>query len=187
MIAKLYVRSFYFLKQDKTTYATSFDLIQQIARQIISKVQALMRSVLNPLSLPSYIVCAFLFASYALLRILKSSVPFLSGDAEREEAKASLFSAIGDLKSLSIDNNDMCSKSCIYLTKLWNSSRAFKKADGSDMLDLRARSRLNGSHVVDAILWWREEFDPHFKVQMQNLKHSAVGKCCVCIFKITTC
>jgi predicted ATPase len=136
-----------------------------------------MRSVSNPVSLPSYIVCALLYASYALLRILKSSIAILSG--EEDEAKTSLFLAIGLMKSLSIDNNDMCSKSCMYLTQLWNSSRAFKKADGTDMLDLRARSRLNGSHVVDAILWWREEFDPHFKVQMQQLKHSALGECCM--------
>ena len=162
------------MKQDKTSYAASFDKIQQTARQTISKVKKLMRDVLNPVSIPSYIVCAFLFASYALLRILKSSIPFLSG--ERDEAKSSLFSAIALLKSLSIDSNDMCSKSCTYLNKLWNSSRAFKKADGTDMLDLRARSRLNGSHIVDAICWWREEFDPHFKVQMQNLKHSALGE-----------
>jgi hypothetical protein len=134
-----------------------------------------MRSVSNPVSLPSYIVCALLYASYALLRILKSSIVIIS--EEKEEAKTSLFLAIGLMKSLSIDNNDMCSKSCMYLTQLWNSSRAFKKADGTDMLDLRARSRLNGSHVVDTILWWREEFDPHFKVQMQQLKHSALGKC----------
>jgi hypothetical protein len=134
-----------------------------------------MRSVSNPVSLPSYIVCALLYASYALLRILKYSINILSG--ETEEAKASLFLAIGLMKILSTDNNDMCSKSCVYLTQLWNSSRAFKKTDGTDMLDLRARSRLNGSHVVDAILWWREEFDPHFKVQMQNLKHSALGEC----------
>jgi predicted ATPase len=130
--------------------------------------------VSNPVSLPSYIICALLYASYALLRILKSSINVFSG--ETEEAKSSLFLAIGLMKSLSIDNNDMCSKSCMYLTQLWNSSRAFKKADGSDMLDLRARSRLNGSHVVDTILWWREEFDPHLKVQMQNLKHSALGE-----------
>jgi predicted ATPase len=160
-------------------------MIQQTARQIVSKVEKLMRSVSNPVSLPSYIVCSLLFASYALLRILKSFITILS--EEREEAKSSLFLAIGLLKSLSIDTNDMCSKSCMYLTQLWNSSRAFKKADGTDMLDLRARSRLNGSHVVDAILWWREEFDPHFKVQMQNLKHSALGECCTYISRIAKC
>jgi predicted ATPase len=144
-----------------------------------------MRSLSNPVSLPNYIVCALLYASYALLRILKSSINVFSG--ETEEVKSSLFLAIGLMKSLSIDNNDMCSKSCMYLTQLWNSSRAFKKADGSDMLDLRARSRLNGSHVVDAILWWREEFDPHLKVQMQNLKHSALGECYMHDSRIAQC
>ncbi|KAG9552970.1 hypothetical protein KCU79_g12327, partial [Aureobasidium melanogenum] len=171
-IAQLYIRSFYFLKQDETSYATSFDKIQQVARQVIVRVDKLTLGVSNPVSIPSYIVNGLLFASYALLRILKSSIPFLSG--ESEEAKSSLFAAIGLLRSYSIDNNDMCSKSYTCLTTLWNSPRAFKKADGSDMLELRARSRLNGSHVVDAILWWREETDLHFRKQMQTLKNSAL-------------
>lgn len=172
--ARLYVRSFYFLKQDKNSYATSFDKIQQIARVVIAKVEELTRNVANPVSLPNYMVNGLLFASYALLRILKSSVPYLSG--ESEAAKSSLFAAIGLLKSYSIDTNDMCSKSHMFLTQLWNSPRAFKKADGSDMLELRARSRLNGSFVVDAILWWREESDAQFRAHMQNLKNSALGK-----------
>ncbi|CAD0112008.1 unnamed protein product, partial [Aureobasidium uvarum] len=171
-IARFYIRSFYFLKQDKTSYAASFDKIQQTARQIIAKVERLIHSVSNPVSIPNYIVCALLFAAYALLRILKSSIPFLSGECE--EAKSSLFTTISLLKRLSIDANDMCSKSCTFLTQLWNSPRAFKKADGTDMLDLRARSRLNGSHVVDAILWWREENDSHFRLQMQTLKNSSI-------------
>lgn len=172
--ARLYVTSFYFLKQDKDSYATSFDKIQQVARVVIAKVERLTRNVANPVSLPSYIINGLLFASYALLRILKSSVPFLSG--ESEAARSSLFTAIGLLKSYSIDTNDMCSKSYMCLTQLWNSPRAFKKADGSDMLELRARSRLNGSFVVDAILWWREETDLHFIKQMQTLKNSALGE-----------
>lgn len=141
-----------------------------------------MQKTKNPVSIPFYIACALLFASYALLRISKSSVPLPSG--EREEAKSALFLAIGLMKRLSIDINDMCSKSVTYLTKLWNSPRTFKKPDGTDMLTLRARSRLNGSHVVDAILWWREEFDPHFAAQMQTLKHSSLGKLVVHAFRM---
>ncbi|KAI5270830.1 hypothetical protein E4T47_05806 [Aureobasidium subglaciale] len=171
-ISKLYIRSLYFLKQDHTSYLATFDKIQQVSRQVITNVDSLMRRATNPVSLPYYIVCALIFATYALLRVLKSAVPILH--SEREEARASFFHALGLMKKLSIDNSDMCNKSVTYLTQLWNSSRAFKKADGSDQLSLRARSRLNGSHVVDAIVWWREEFDPHFKAQIQTLKNSAL-------------
>ncbi|TIA28089.1 hypothetical protein D6C78_10911 [Aureobasidium pullulans] len=171
-IARLYVRSFYFLKQDKTSFASSFDKIQEVARRIIADVEKLVHQTSNPVSIPYYIASALLFASYALLRILKSSIPFLSG--ETEEARTAFFIAIGLTKRLSIDTNDMCSKSVTYLTQLWNSSKAFKRADGTDQLGLRARSRLSGSHVVDTIIWWREEFDPHFKAQMRTLKNSAL-------------
>ncbi|THZ87905.1 hypothetical protein D6C84_01332 [Aureobasidium pullulans] len=173
-IARLYVRSFYFLKQDKTSFASSFDKIQEVARRIIADVEKLVHQTSNPVSIPYYIASALLFASYALLRILKSSIPFLSG--ETEEARTAFFIAIGLTKRLSIDTNDICSKSVTYLTQLWNSSKAFKRADGTDQLGLRARSRLSGSHVVDTIIWWREEFDPHFKAQMRTLKNSALGK-----------
>ncbi|THV80003.1 hypothetical protein D6D27_08860 [Aureobasidium pullulans] len=171
-IARLYVRSFYFLKQDKTSFASSFDKIQEVARRIIADVEKLVHQTSNPVSIPYYIASALLFASYALLRILKSSIPFLSG--ETEEARTAFFIAIGLTKRLSIDTNDMCSKSVTYLTQLWNSSKAFKRADGTDQLGLRARGRLSGSHVVDTIIWWREEFDPHFKAQMRTLKNSAL-------------
>ncbi|THY27367.1 hypothetical protein D6D01_04141 [Aureobasidium pullulans] len=171
-IARLYVRSFYFLKQDKASVASSFDKIQEIARHIIADVEKLVHQTSNPVSIPYYIASALLFASYALLRILKSTIPFLSG--ETEEARTAFFLAISLTKRLSIDTNDMCSKSVTYLTQLWNSSKAFKRADGTDQLVLRARSRLSNSHVVDAIIWWREEFDPHFKAQMRTLKNSAL-------------
>ncbi|KAI5211662.1 hypothetical protein E4T38_01237 [Aureobasidium subglaciale] len=175
-IAKLYIRSLYFLKQDHTSYLATFDKIQQVSRQVITNVDSLMHRASNPVSLPHHIVCALIFATYALLRVLKSAVPILH--SEREEARASFFHALGLVKKLSIDNSDMCNNSVTYLTQLWNSSRAFKKADGSDQLSLRARSRLNGSHVVDAIVWWREEFDPHLKAQIQTLRNSALGEFC---------
>lgn len=162
------------MKQDKTSFASSFDKIQEVARRIIADVEKLVHQTSNPVSIPYYIASALLFASYALLRILKSSIPFLSG--ETEEARTAFFIAIGLTKRLSIDTNDMCSKSVTYLTQLWNSSKAFKRADGTDQLGLRARGRLSGSHVVDTIIWWREEFDPHFKAQMRTLKNSALGK-----------
>ena len=159
-------------------------MLQNTARQIITAIEKLIRKVQNPISIPYYVVCAFLFASYTLLRILKSSVTLPPG--EYEEAKSALFLAIGYMKQISNDPNDMCSRSVVYLTQLWNSTKAFKKPDGSDMFKLRARSRMTGSHVVDALIWWREEFDPNFKVQMQSMKNSALGKCNLSCLKCDT-
>lgn len=61
---------------------------------------------------------------------------------------------------MSVESNDSPAKAVIILNQLWNSSKAFRKADGSEYTALRIRSRLVLSPVLDAVWWWRDEFDP---------------------------
>jgi len=42
--------------------------------------------------------------------------------------------------------------------QLWNSNRVFKGPNGTEAVTLRIRNRLGGSIVLDALVWWREEF-----------------------------
>ena len=92
-----------------------------------------------------------------LLRILKC---FASRDLDIERAKACFFTAINLEKQMSVESNDSPAKAVIILNQLWNSSKAFRKADGSEYTALRIRSRLVLSPVLDAVWWWRDEFDP---------------------------
>ncbi|OGM47736.1 Zn(II)2Cys6 transcription factor [Aspergillus bombycis] len=64
---------------------------------------------------------------------------------------------------MSVQNNDAAAKTVIVLNQLWNSTKAFRKSDGSDFPTLRIRSRLMLSPVVDAVWWWREEHDPQYR------------------------
>lgn len=62
---------------------------------------------------------------------------------------------------MTVGSNDMAAKMVLVLNQLWNSSKAFRKPDGVESTALRIRSRLVVSPVVDAVWWWRDEFDPH--------------------------
>lgn len=108
---------------------------------------------------PLYVFSSLMLASFILLRILKSSA---SRDLDAERAKSSLFLAINIAKQISTDSNDSAAKCVMILNQLWNSSKAFKKSDGTDT-PLRIRSRLLLSPVLDAVWWWRDEFDSQYK------------------------
>ncbi|GAA91578.1 C6 transcription factor [Aspergillus luchuensis] len=102
---------------------------------------------------------ALLLASSALLRVLKGP-HWATMDVDK--AKSSYFTAINLAKQMSVENFDIAAKTVMVLSQLWNSTKAFRKADGSEYLALRIRSRLVVSPVIDTVWWWREEFDPLF-------------------------
>lgn len=61
-------------------------------------------------------------------------------------------------RGLSKAGGDPPDKHATALTQLYNSTRAFKRPDGSDYTVLRIRTRLSMSTAFDAIWWWKEEF-----------------------------
>lgn len=101
---------------------------------------------------------AILLASTSLLRILKSNTA--SHGLETTRARAALFAAINMAKQMTVDSADMAAKTVTILNSVWNSSRAFRKADGGEYTALRIRSRLVLSPIIDTVWWWRDEFDP---------------------------
>lgn len=112
---------------------------------------------------PSQIQFALLLASCSLIRILKS--PSGSQGLETMRARSSLFTAINLAKQMSVDSADLPSKIVIILNAIWNSTKAFRKADGSEFIALRIRGRLVVSPVIDTIWWWRDEYDPPSKMR----------------------
>lgn len=59
---------------------------------------------------------------------------------------------------MSLQNDDLPARNGAVLTQLWNSSRVFKKPNGTEAVGLRIRSRLYVSVALDGVVWWREEF-----------------------------
>lgn len=107
-------------------------------------------------SSPAFTMNALVLAGACLLRLLKSS---MAPNVDVERAKNYLFTCITTLKHINLDPNDLAAKCSLAMNQLWNSTKAFRKADGTEYSTLRIRSRLVMSPVIDMALWWREEFD----------------------------
>lgn len=98
---------------------------------------------------------SLILPSHILLRLLKTS---FSRYIDAERARTALFLGISLHKRMSLQNDDLPARNGVALTQLWNSTRAFRKPNGTEAVALRIRSRLCGSFVLDGIVWWREEF-----------------------------
>ncbi|KAL4892508.1 hypothetical protein BDV59DRAFT_43000 [Aspergillus ambiguus] len=107
---------------------------------------------------PFHIYFGLLLSSAFLLRILKGST---SQGLDVDRARISFFTAINLGKQMTVGNNDIAAKMVLVMNQLWNSNKAFRKPDGVESTALRIRSRLVVSPVIDAVWWWRDEFDPH--------------------------
>lgn len=137
---------------------------------MIDCIQALGQRIGDLAMAPVQVSFGMLLASVILLRILKSTT--FSRDLDVERAKSSFFIAINSAKRMTIDSSDMASKSVIILNQLWNSTKAFRKSDGSEYIALRIRSRLVLSPVLDAVWWWRDEFDAQYRAMVPSQEAS---------------
>lgn len=151
------VQIFHFYKTQTILSSGCFPRLVATACHMIDLIH-IITSRLNSASMaPVQFGFGLLLASVALLRILKSST---SQTLDTGRARESFFTAINLAKQMSVESTDMAAKTVTVLNALWNSSKAFRKADGSEYTGLRIRSRLAISAVVDAIWWYRDEFDP---------------------------
>lgn len=119
-----------------------------------------------------FITNALVIACSSLLRLLKSVV---ARDLDVERAKSSLFAGINLLSGFSIEPTDFPAKFSHALNQLWNSPKAFRKADGTEHTTLRIRSRLVMSPPIDVIWWWREEMGAE---QGQAIEEEKAGTYC---------
>ena len=149
---------FHFFKNQTTIITTNcLPRVLATACRVVDSIKILNQKLDALATAPVQVHVGLLLASMILLRILKC---FASRDLDIERAKTCFFTAINLEKQMSVDANDAPAKAVLILNQLWNSSKAFRKADGSEYTTLRIRSRLVLSPVLDAVWWWRDEFDP---------------------------
>ncbi|PYH93964.1 C6 zinc finger domain protein [Aspergillus ellipticus CBS 707.79] len=129
------------------------------ACKTVECIQNMGQTIVNLAAAPVQLNYALLLASAALLRILKG--PQWS-TMDVDKAKSAFFGSINLARQMTVDTYDIAAKTAIVMNQLWNSMRAFRKSDGSEYVALRIRSRLVLSPVIDAVWWWRDEFDPGF-------------------------
>ncbi|KAJ5371604.1 hypothetical protein N7517_003610 [Penicillium concentricum] len=159
LLCRMAIQSFHFYKNQTFVSSGCLPRLIVTACNLIDYVQGLADRMGSLFMAPVQICFGLLLASMSLLRILKSD--FASSGLDTSRAQASFFAAINLAKQMSTDRSDTAAKMITVLNQLWNSSKAFRKSDGSDHTALRIRSRLILSLILDAVWWWRDEYDPH--------------------------
>lgn len=156
-IARLLIQVFYLYKDLSGSYDSCFTRLTSTACSVINHLRVLYDKPETYAGSPMFIINALILASSVLLRLLKSS---MGSKIDGEKAKTALFAGLNLMKYMILDAKDIASKCSTALNQLWNSPKAFRKADGSEYATLRIRSRLVISPVIDMACWWREEYEP---------------------------
>lgn len=162
-LCRLHIRVLHFYKGLSFTNDGSFSRLLATACTMIDHVETFGQKQGFYASCPLFIAVALALACCSLLRLLKSVT---SRDLDTERARSCLFKGINMLRCISVDSDDAAAMCANLLKQLWNSSKAFRKPDGTDHTTLRIRSRLTMSPLLDAFWWWREEYDPSHKPGM---------------------
>ncbi|RAK79163.1 Zn(II)2Cys6 transcription factor [Aspergillus fijiensis CBS 313.89] len=158
-MCRLCVQMFHLFKNQTIYTSGCLTRLATTACRTIDCIQELGQNMANLASAPMQMTYGLLLPASALLRILKCSN---DTDLDIARGKKALFSAINMARHMSVDVHDTASKIAIVMNQLWNSSKVFRKADGTGFIALRIRSRLVLSPVIDTIWWWRDEFEPQF-------------------------
>ncbi|CAG8105567.1 unnamed protein product [Penicillium olsonii] len=173
LLCKMAIQGFHFYKTRTTISSGCLPRLITTACNLVDFIQALGDKMGFLSMAPVQVGFGILLASMTLLRILKSNVDTIGLDVNR--ARASFFTAINLAKQVSTDRTDTAARTITLLNQLWNSSRAFRKADGSEYTALRIRSRLILSQILDSVWWWRDEFDPHTRAIVRGNETADVG------------
>ncbi|CAG8292762.1 unnamed protein product [Penicillium salamii] len=173
LLCRMAIQGFHLYKTRTTVSSGCLPRLITTACNLVDYIQALADKMGFLSMSPVQVGFGLLLASMTLLRILKSNIDAIGLDLNR--ARASFFTAINLAKQMSTDRTDTAAKTITVLNQLWNSSKAFRKADGSEYTALRIRSRLILSQILDAVWWWRDEFDPHTRAIVRGTEATDVG------------
>ncbi|KAJ5999685.1 hypothetical protein N7481_000094 [Penicillium waksmanii] len=169
-LCRLAIQTFHLYKIQTLVSSAFYPRLLVTACGLIDYVQSLADRLGCLAMCPAQMGFAILLASTSLLRILKSNTA--SHGLETTRARAAVFTAINMAKQMTVDSADMAAKTVTILNSIWNSTRAFRKADGGEYTALRIRSRLVLSPILDTVWWWRDEFDPPSRTKRSVIEPS---------------
>ena len=157
-VCRLSVKAFHFFKDNTIVTTKCLPRLVNTSCVVIDATDHLTQNLGGLANAPQPVFFGLLLSAITLLRIIKV---FSSQNLDLERVRSGYFTAINLLKLMSVDNNDTAAKTVHILNQLWNSQKAFRRPDGTVYTVLRIRSRLALSPVVDAVWWWRDEYDIH--------------------------
>lgn len=157
IVACLCVQGMHFLKNDTLYTDNRLRKMETAAVAVINAVEDMARELETLAVCPSQVWFGLLLASSILLRIIKG---FKTEKVDIEKAREFFMKALNLTKLMIVDTNDMPTKIVNIMGHLYNSTRAFRRPDGSVMIQLRIRSRLALCPIIDAMWWFKDEFEP---------------------------
>ena len=143
---------FHFFKKDWTNDADAITRLFLRSEKLLEHVDQMDKDSQVLAYAPHQVIAGTIMAAYTLLRLIKTSA---SRFLDVEKAKATFFLSLNISKRLIVDTDDLPSRNLQLLTLLWNSEKAFRSPDGTEYSQLRIRSRLAMSPVLDSVWWWR--------------------------------
>ncbi|KAL4741239.1 hypothetical protein BDV11DRAFT_213475 [Aspergillus similis] len=157
LVACLSIQGMHFLK-NHTLYADNrLRKLEAAACAVIDAVADMARELQSLAVCPSQGWFGLLLAGSILLRIIKGHD---TDKVDFAKARNYFMKSLNLAKLMIVDNADMPTKVVTVLSHLYNSTKAFRKADGSVMINLRIRSRLALCPIIDAMWWFKDEFEP---------------------------
>jgi hypothetical protein len=177
--SKLVIYCAYFY-QDPTQWGHKQAVIVSITHYAVRIIEILDSSNDHlPTARPSYALFGLLHAAAALLRLHK--MPTVRGYVSKEETLSSLQRGIAILRQMSLDQTQhLPARVADIMTQLLTSSKVFvhpqSPPDEPQPVPLRIRNRLAMSHVLDHVVWWREEFGesgPIYPIPLADIQSKA--------------
>lgn len=146
-LCRLDIEVFHFFKNQTILTTGCLSRIRAAACAVVDSVESLGQRLDSLRVSPVQVDFAVLLAAVSLLRILKS---FPSEDLDNDRARSSFFTAIKLARQISSSSNDHAAKTVIILNQLWNSSKAFRKAEGPS---IRPSASVVASFIVPSLTW----------------------------------
>ncbi|KAL2868058.1 uncharacterized protein BJX67DRAFT_60109 [Aspergillus lucknowensis] len=156
-VASLSVQGMHLLKNHTLFSDGRLRNLEATAYTVIDSIQSLARELESLAVCPSQVIYGLLLAGAILLRILKGPRTTI---VDNNRVKDYFMTSLNLAKSMSVTNSDLATKIVTVLSQLYNSTKAFRRADGRPTIRLRIRSRLALCPIIDAIWWWKDEFEP---------------------------
>lgn len=152
----MHVQAFYFFADSRKQNLVGLTKLFAVACLLIDSVVGL--DLADQMAVSTfYLSRTLLLAAFTILKISRSEQ--LAAFLDLDRGEAAYFAIINMFKGMSLENDDLASRSATILAQLWRSQKIFRRPDGTlDGLSLRIRSRLAMSVIFDCLWWWREEF-----------------------------
>ncbi|KAL4932895.1 uncharacterized protein BDV17DRAFT_299454 [Aspergillus undulatus] len=165
LVATLSVLGMHLFK-NQTLYADNrLTKLEAAACAVIDAVQEMSLEFESLAVCPSQIWFGLLLSGSILLRMIKGHA---SEKVDFDKAREYFMKSLNLTKLMIVTTSDMPTKIVTFLSHLYNSTKAFRKADGSIMINLRIRSRLALCPIIDAMWWFKDEFEPPLSPAEEN-------------------